>query len=269
MVADLKESKYIANNHPDEIRYNVFQTLQYLTDWLSGNGCVALPATIDGIPVRVMDDLATAERSRWEVWHELNHGRFSVEDFIRIAHEEMHFIRKDLSNDKKIVQVKWDDRTSKWYPIALKLMLKLMTDKVPCEFATELLLPFSVPHVRESSDPWDAVLKLDGNHFTLDSKVEKFNHYFEVCGSTYFAQLLSQSTMMDLDLVQSTIMKFDLEQIKQVASFHGDIGEGKKTLDSMAATEQALVFNEDEKIKDELRSLGKVYLNKFGIQFLI
>jgi malate synthase len=84
MVADLKESKYIANNHPDEIRYNVFQTLQYLTDWLSGNGCVALPATIDGIPVRVMDDLATAERSRWEVWHEIHHGRFSLQDFLKI-----------------------------------------------------------------------------------------------------------------------------------------------------------------------------------------
>jgi malate synthase len=69
IVADIKESDFIANNHPDEIRYNVFQSLQYITDWLSGNGCVALPTQIAGIPARVMDDLATAERSRWEVWH--------------------------------------------------------------------------------------------------------------------------------------------------------------------------------------------------------
>ena len=75
LVADIKESSFIANNHPDEIRYNVFQSLQYLTDWLTGNGCVALPAQIEGIPIRVMDDLATAERSRWEVWHEIYHNR--------------------------------------------------------------------------------------------------------------------------------------------------------------------------------------------------
>lgn len=84
LVADIKESDFIANHHPDEIRYNVFQSLQYLTDWLCGNGCVALPTVIDNIPVRVMDDLATAERSRWEVWHEIRH-RFQLEEFLRIA----------------------------------------------------------------------------------------------------------------------------------------------------------------------------------------
>jgi malate synthase len=93
IVADIRESSFIANNHPDEIRYNVFQSLQYITDWLSGNGCVALPTTIGGVPARVMDDLATAERSRWEVWHEIYHGRFPAEEFIRIAHEEMHLER--------------------------------------------------------------------------------------------------------------------------------------------------------------------------------
>ena len=73
IVADINESDFIKNNDPEEIRYNVFQSLQYITDWLCGNGCVALPHQIDGVAVRVMDDLATAERSRWEVWHELYH----------------------------------------------------------------------------------------------------------------------------------------------------------------------------------------------------
>jgi hypothetical protein len=48
---------------------------RYLTDWLMGRGCVALPAELAhpsgaahrGVVVRVMDDLATTERSRWEV----------------------------------------------------------------------------------------------------------------------------------------------------------------------------------------------------------
>lgn len=93
LVADVNESKYIANNHPDEIRYNVFQSLQYLTEWLCGNGCVALPAQIDGIHVRVLDDLATAERSRWEVWHEIAHGRFDLDEFLAIVQEEMRYIQ--------------------------------------------------------------------------------------------------------------------------------------------------------------------------------
>ena len=85
LVANIKTSDFIANNDPEEIRYNVFQSLQYLTDWLCGNGCVALPAQVHGVEVRVMDDLATAERSRWEVWLEIHHGRFSVEEFLQIA----------------------------------------------------------------------------------------------------------------------------------------------------------------------------------------
>jgi malate synthase len=59
---------------------------------------VALPAVIDGVPVRVMDDLATAERSRWEVWHEIHHARFSIDDFLKIADEEYEAIQKDEKN---------------------------------------------------------------------------------------------------------------------------------------------------------------------------
>ena len=155
IVSDIKESDFIKNNDPEEVRYNVFQTLQYLTDWLCGNGCVALPHQIDGVAVRVMDDLATAERSRWEVWHELYHGRFSLEDFVRIVHEELLFIRKDHSNDKKIVQVKYNERTAKWYPVAAKLMLHLMGNRKPVEFATELLLPFTNDEDQKFRRPLD------------------------------------------------------------------------------------------------------------------
>jgi malate synthase len=269
IVADIKESNFIANNHPDEIRYNVFQSLQYLTDWLTGNGCVALPTQIAGIPARVMDDLATAERSRWEVWHEIHHGRFSIEDFLRISHEEMHFIRKDKSDGKKIVQVKWSDRTEKWYPVAHKLMIKLMTDTDPVEFATQLLLPFTMTSIRNSDDPWSMVQQLDPYKFKIDPKIERFNYYFEMCGSQSFAHTLSQSTAIDLKVVQELILSFDKNNILEAASFHGDIGENKQTLDKMASSEQAKVFEEDEKIKMELRELGKAYLEKFGMKFLI
>jgi len=269
LVADLKESTFIANNHPDEIRYNIFQSLQYLTDWLSGNGCVALPAQIEGVPVRVMDDLATAERSRWEVWAELHHGRFATEDFLRIVHEEMHFIRKDLSNDKKIVQVKWNERTEKWYPIAMRLMLQLMTADAPVEFASELLLPFAVESIRKSEDPWAAAQKATGTKYTLDPYVVRFCNYFSACGVQTFAESMASNLLVSMKKAETLIKNFTMEEVIAAASFHGDIGESKKTLEATAAKEQAEVLKEAESVKEKLRALGARYKGKFGVKFLI
>ena len=269
IVADIKESDFIANNHPDEIRYNVFQSLQYLADWLCGNGCVALPAVVNGVPVRVMDDLATAERSRWEVWHELKHGRFAIEDFLQIVHEEMAFIRKDLSNDGKIVQVKWDENTAKWYPAAMRIMLQLMTAVEPVEFATELLLPFTVDDIRGSADPLAAMCALDPEKYRLDAYIERFNFYFEACGSRRFAAALGASVIMDLQQAQAEILEFSKADVIAAAAFHGDIGESKRTLDTVAAGEQALVLGESEQTKSELRRLGAEYRAKFGFKFLL
>jgi malate synthase len=269
IVADIKESDFIANNHPDEIRYNVFQSLQYLTDWLSGRGCVALPTSIHGIQVRVMDDLATAERSRWEVWHEIYHQRFSIEDFVRIAFEEMNFIRRDLSDSKKTVQVKWDERTEKWYPVAFKIMLQLMTAKSPAEFATELLLPFTVAEIRNSADPMAVAKKLDPKKYQFDSYIEKYEHYFEICGVDRFAKQMAKNPIEDLKLAERIFASFSENEIVQAASFHGDIGQSKKTLDSRAASEQALVLQEQQQIKDQLASLAQSYRQKYGFKFLI
>ena len=269
IVADIKESDFIANHHPDEIRYNVFQSLQYLTDWLSGNGCVALPTAIGAVPVRVMDDLATAERSRWEVWHEVRHGRFRLEDLVRIAQEEMTFIRRDLSTPKKTVQVKWDERTAKWYPIAYRLMLQLMTAKEPVEFATELLMPFTVESVRVAADPWQAANAIDAEKFRLERYVADFDHYFEICGSHRFAATMAQNAVEDPGAAEQLIRSFSLAEVIEAASFHGNIGEAKKTLDARAAGEQAKVLAEGAEVQVELRRLGEDYLQKFGFKFLI
>lgn len=269
LVADIKESNFMANNNPEEVRYNIFQSLQYLADWLSGNGCVALPAEIDGVPVRVMDDLATAERSRWEVWHEIYHGRFDLYEFLKISYEELHFIRKDLSNNKKIVQVKWDERTRKWYPTAFNIMIKLMTDKNPVEFATELLLPFTTPALRNANDPWKEILKNDTKKFSLEREIEIFNYYFEMCGSLAFAKDQMKNKIIDLCSIRDKIMSFDKKTISEAAFFHGEIGENKKTLDSMAANEQSKIFTTEEKLKEKIKTLGREYKEKFDIKFLI
>ena len=66
IVADIKESDLLLTMTPVEIRYNVFQTLQYLTDWLSGMVVWHYRPQSMMLLLRVMDDLATAERSRWK-----------------------------------------------------------------------------------------------------------------------------------------------------------------------------------------------------------
>jgi allantoicase/malate synthase/CubicO group peptidase (beta-lactamase class C family) len=269
LVADIKESDYVPNNHPDEIRYNLFQSLQYITDWLSGNGCVALPTIIDGIPVRVMDDLATAERSRWEVWHEIYHGRFKLEDFLRIAQEEMRFIRKDLSDEKKIVQVKWDERTEKWYPVAFKLMVQLMAAKTPVEFASELLLPFTVPEIRNDLNPWAKVQQLDPLKYKLDSYIERWNYYFECCGSESFASQMAAKPFLDRSFGESVVNNFSVSDIVEAASFHGDIGESPKTLDGRARVEQQKASESSDEILGQLRDIGLKYRDKFGFKFLV
>lgn len=171
IAASLKESDVIANNDPEELRYNIFQAVQYLADWLNGNGCVALPATLrdrSGKPIRVriMDDLATTERSRWEVWAEIHHGRVSMELFEKILAEEIQFIKEDKITDERAVQVKWQGELVKWYPVAIQLLRKLMTDSNPVEFVPQLLLPFLCDFVRDSDDPWSVANKLAPEIYT-------------------------------------------------------------------------------------------------------
>ena len=171
LAASLNTSDVIANDDPKEVAYNVFQALQYLTDWLCGNGCVALPATIDdanGVPVfvRIMDDLATTERSRWELWAEVNHGRVSEQQFEQILEQEIEFIRADKQTGLKRPQVRWSGDAADWYPIAVKLLRQLVLDPEPVEFVTELLMPFTFDVVRKADDPWSAVNKLCPGKFS-------------------------------------------------------------------------------------------------------
>ena len=169
LAADIEESDVIQNHDPEEVRYNIFQALQYLADWLTGNGCVALPATMtdhDGetVFVRVMDDLATTERSRWELWAEVHHGRVSQEQFLSILDEEIAFIKEDRIERTKRVQVKWSGEPASWYPVAVQLLKDLVLTQDPVEFATELLMPFTFAVVRAQDDPYAfvAAMKAEG-----------------------------------------------------------------------------------------------------------
>ena len=165
VAATLETSQVIANHDPEEVRYNVFQALQYLADWLLGNGCVALPATLpdavgNKVFVRIMDDLATTERSRWELWAEVHHGRVGVELFEQVLAEEIAFIRADGDTPTKRVQVRWEGEAARWYPVAVKLLRQLVTTDDPPEFVPQLMLPFTFPVIREAEDPWAEARRL-------------------------------------------------------------------------------------------------------------
>jgi malate synthase len=63
------------------LRNDISVGIQYIAAWLDGNGAVAI--------FNLMEDAATSEISRAQVWQWLEHGRFSHEDVARITDEEM------------------------------------------------------------------------------------------------------------------------------------------------------------------------------------
>lgn len=173
LAANHGVSSVIANDDPEEVRYNVFQALQYLADWLCGNGCVALPATMndsEGQPVfvRIMDDLATTERSRWEVWAEVAHGRVSTDTFEQILSEEVAFLRAGQDSAHRRIQVRWEGEAARWYPLAVTLLRQLVLDPTPCEFVTELLMPFTLPCIRQAPDPLSHAMALCPGRYRVE-----------------------------------------------------------------------------------------------------
>ena len=64
----------------DGLRNNVSVGIQYLAAWLQGSGAVAIN--------NLMEDAATAEIIRSQIWQWLHHGHFSADDVLRITDEE-------------------------------------------------------------------------------------------------------------------------------------------------------------------------------------
>ena len=65
----------------DGLRNDVSVGIQYLQAWLNGSGAVAI--------YNLMEDAATSEISRAQVWQWVHHGRFSPADVARVTNEEM------------------------------------------------------------------------------------------------------------------------------------------------------------------------------------
>ena len=81
------------------LRHNVRVGVQYLEAWLRGTGCVPL--------YHLMEDAATAEISRTQVWQWIHHGAslsegrpLSLSYFQSIVTEEMERVRREIGSQR-------------------------------------------------------------------------------------------------------------------------------------------------------------------------
>ena len=80
----------------DGLRNNVSVGIQYLAAWLNGSGAVAIN--------NLMEDAATAEISRSQIWQWLRHGRVRAEDVSRITDEELAKLGPDYEPAREIFE---------------------------------------------------------------------------------------------------------------------------------------------------------------------
>jgi malate synthase len=78
------------------IRANVDVGIQYLANWLNGTGAAAIN--------NLMEDVATAEISRSQIWQWVHHGRASADDVLRIEREQMERLGDDYAGGREVFQ---------------------------------------------------------------------------------------------------------------------------------------------------------------------
>jgi malate synthase len=80
-------------NTEDGLRHNVRVGVRYLEAWLRGQGCVPL--------FNLMEDAATAEISRAQVWQQVRHGRVSLEKLDQVMREELGAAQGGMFDEAK------------------------------------------------------------------------------------------------------------------------------------------------------------------------
>jgi len=101
------------------LRKNINVGILYLESWLRGSGCVPL--------YHLMEDAATAEISRTQVWQWLRHQKFSVGEFDKILLDEVEKIKEAVGREKF-----YDGK----YDQAIKLFRELSISNDLAEFLT-------------------------------------------------------------------------------------------------------------------------------------
>jgi malate synthase len=73
------------------LRTNVSVALQYLAAWLGGSGAVAIN--------NLMEDAATAEISRSQIWQWVHHGKVTRERVLEVLDEETAAIHAEVGDE--------------------------------------------------------------------------------------------------------------------------------------------------------------------------
>lgn len=109
------------------IRHNIDVGIQYLEAWLSGNGCVPI--------YNLMEDAATAEISRSQLWQWLHHSNAILEDGRAITPQLITTLfDQELENIRGLVG---EERfAAGHYQLARKLIEDIVTREEYCEFMT-------------------------------------------------------------------------------------------------------------------------------------
>ena len=140
----------------EEVERNLADALQYLAAYLTGTGAVGLTATMkDGTKVRLMEDAATLERSRRELWY-YNHHRRPIrlrngdekavdEEYLRAAmYRVMQRIRQGDAD------VPFNGFTKNAYDIAYRIVEDLVFNPHPVDYFTVLAVRYLLEPFRKN-----------------------------------------------------------------------------------------------------------------------
>ncbi|MBS1516827.1 MAG: malate synthase A [Bacteroidetes bacterium] len=109
------------------LRHNINVSIQYLEAWLNGNGCVPI--------YNLMEDAATAEISRAQIWQWIHSEKGILNDGRKVTAELYHdIVKEELEKIKSLVG---EEKFSKGkYEKATELFNELSTDSNFREFLT-------------------------------------------------------------------------------------------------------------------------------------
>jgi malate synthase len=107
-------------------RWNIDVGLQYLAAWLNGNGCVPI--------YNLMEDAATAEISRVQVWQWIRHGA-KLEDGRTVSVQMLHITLADVMS-KLAARLGEERFRSGKFTVAGKILERTITKSELPEFLT-------------------------------------------------------------------------------------------------------------------------------------
>ncbi|MFI7580396.1 malate synthase A [Kocuria kalidii] len=109
-----------------ELAANLYVAIRYTAVWLSGNGAVAIH--------NLMEDAATAEISRSQIWQQIRNG-VVYEDTGNTATREL--VAEELEHQKELLRAEVDEKSfNAYFAPAAKLIADLVLDEEYVDFLT-------------------------------------------------------------------------------------------------------------------------------------